>query len=156
MSHEPNRPGDPVSIHYCGDPSAHDEHGFCRGLRAPVMCSGEVDCTADEHMLCCPSPQRQTEATHPVIVDPDRACPHENVQSNIRIVLLEDTGRRQFEIRTWCVDCTEPFLWPESLPIGVDLTGAHGAMRSLDRQELRIAVASAADPHAHLDPGDFA
>lgn len=75
-------------------------------------------------------------------MNPDRACPHENNAATVEVILLEDTGKRQAQIRLWCADCEEPYLWPESVPIGVDLSGV---ARSVDRRELRVAVRNTAE-----------
>ena len=71
------------------------------------------------------------------------ACEHVNVEAHVGIVLLEDTGKRQAEIRAWCNDCDEPFLWPSRVPIGVDLSGV---ARSFDAQELRVALHTGGQP----------
>lgn len=75
-------------------------------------------------------------------MNPDLPCPHDNIMTSTNMVLLTDTGKRQVELRVWCTDCDEPFLWPEEIMIGVDL---NGVARSFDRKELRVAVTSAAD-----------
>ena len=82
--------------------------------------------------------------------NPDLACQHENAQFQVDVILLEDSGKRQADIRGWCSDCEEPFLWAEQIPIGVDLSGV---ARSVDGQELRVAMTSAADfpPGSHRD-----
>ncbi len=82
----------------------------------------------------------------------DRPCPHERTAAHINVILLEDTGRRQAEIRVWCEECDEPFLWPSSVPVGVDLSGI---ARSLDGQELRVAIRSGADfPEELVEQGE--
>jgi hypothetical protein len=70
-------------------------------------------------------------------VDPDRACQHEVFDVAAVVTRLADTGLFQFGMRVHCVECGEPFVFPDSIQAGIDL---QGVARSLDCRELRVAV----------------
>jgi hypothetical protein len=76
------------------------------------------------------------------MIDQDRPCPHTETAAIVEVIHLEDSDRWQAQIHIWCAHCDEPFLWPAEIPVGVDLSGV---ARSLDGQELRIAILSAAE-----------
>jgi hypothetical protein len=69
----------------------------------------------------------------------DRACRHEEFGAFIEVVRLEDSGLFQANIRIECADCGDSMVFPDEIPIGVDLGGI---ARSVDGVELRVAVRS--------------
>lgn len=78
----------------------------------------------------------------------DPICPHKNFESQAIINRLEDTGLFAMDLKTWCADCALPFEFPETIQIGLDL---HGIARSVDGQELRVAIKPATRPDVWSD-----
>lgn len=84
------------------------------------------------------SEQRSTEnGTTPT------PCEHPDFEAQVIVNRLEDSGLFSADIKVWCSACSLPFEWPESIPMGLDLSGV---ARSLSGQELRIAIRPATQP----------
>ncbi len=75
------------------------------------------------------------------MTNPDKPCPHENFQSIVGVHrLTEDEGGPivgyAAEVRTWCADCQEDFIWIGCNP-GLS---PRGPRVSVDQKELRIPL----------------
>ena len=79
----------------------------------------------------------------------DQPCPHDLTSAEVEILLSSDTGRRMANIRIWCDVCEQPFLFADRIQVGLHFDGV---ARSMDGQELRVAIRSALDDMPSL-PG---
>lgn len=63
-------------------------------------------------------------------------CKHSNLRTTVAVALLEDSGRRNAEIKITCADCGKPFQFL-GLSAGLNLDGA---ACSPDGLEARLAI----------------
>jgi len=63
-------------------------------------------------------------------------CKHTNLRTDVAVAVLEDSGRRNAEIKISCTDCGKPFQFL-GLPMGLNL---NGAACSPDGTEARLAI----------------
>lgn len=75
-------------------------------------------------------------------------CKHENFEAQIIVNRLEDTGLFNADMKVWCRDCSKPFEFAKTIPIGLDL---YGVARSVSGQELRVAINPATMPDDWAD-----